>query len=279
MNPLRPAEAAALQAWAELVAADAEQVARVRESEPPPDHYAAQAPRFRPGAMEAPELALVEEYARPGDVWLDIGAGGGRFAVPLAGRVSRVIAVEPSESMRNTLQEAATAAGRANIEVQPVRWPQADWTEPVDVSLAAHSLYDIAQIGPFLNAMERHTRRLCIAVMFQCARGWQLAPLFEAVHGEPVHLLPALKEFVALLGSRDRRYEVRTVTRPAASGPVPPDEAFDLARRLLWLAPGSAKEQQMRSLMQRWWGTPDGIVMPPGASESFIGVVTWKPAG
>jgi 2-polyprenyl-3-methyl-5-hydroxy-6-metoxy-1,4-benzoquinol methylase len=279
MNPLRPAEDEALAAWAALVAADAAQVARVREPEPPADHYAAQARRFRPGVMESPELELVVKYARPDDVWLDIGAGGGRFAVPLAGKVARIIAVEPSESMRTTLQDAASAAGRTNIDIRPVRWPQEGWNEQADVSLAAHVLYDISAIGPFLDAMERHTRRLCIVVMFQFARGWNLAPLFEAVHGEAVHLLPALKELVAVLGSRNRRYEVRTVTRPAATGPMPPDEAFELARRMLWLAPGSAKEGHMRTLMQRWWGTPDGIVMSPDASESFIGVVTWKPGG
>jgi hypothetical protein len=44
---------------------------------------------------------------------------------------------------------------------------------------------------------------------------------------------------------------------------------------MLWLSPGSAKEQQMRALMQEWWGRADGIAMP--AARPFIGIVSWEP--
>ena len=54
------------------------------------------------------------------------------------------------------------------------------------------------------------------------------------------------------------------------------DEATALARRLLWLAPGLAKEQRMRSLIEAWWAAPGGIALPPG--RNFLGVVSWEPA-
>lgn len=247
----------------------------MREPEPRGDHYAATAPQFRPGSRAPLELPPLEAHARAGDIWLDIGAGGGRFAIPLSRRVARVIAVEPSESMRGTLATAAAEAGRSNIEVHGRRWPASDWTAPADVSLAAHSLYDIREIAPFLDAMEQHTRRLCIAVFADQPRGAHLARLFEAVHGEPLATLPALREFIALLSARGRRFDVATV----AAGPeaaVSRDEAAALARRLLWLAPGSAKEQRMRSLVEAWWAVPGGVALPPG--RRFLGVVSWEPA-
>ncbi len=274
---LRPSDALALAEWAALIVADAAQVARVREPEPATDHYAAMAARFRPGQLPSLELPVLESFAQPSETWLDIGAGGGRFAVPLAARVSRLIAVEPSASMRATLTSAAADASVSNIEIHDLRWPDASWTEPADVSLAAHSLYDIREIAPFLDAMERHTRRLCIAVFGQAARGASLAPLFEAVHGEPLQTLPALREFVVLLGARGRRYEVRTVGAGNATDLTPRDEAHELARRLLWLSPGSEKDKRMRTLMDDWWGGPDGIAMP--AARPFIGVVSWLPPG
>ncbi|MEX2446104.1 MAG: methyltransferase domain-containing protein [Dehalococcoidia bacterium] len=272
---LRPTEADALTAWAALVDADAEQVPRVREPEPPADHYAGTAARFRPGHLEALELPVLESFAEPDDTWLDIGAGGGRFAVPLAARVARVVAVEPSESMQLTLAAAAADAGRENIELHDVRWPDAGWTQDADVSLAAHALYDIREVGAFLDAMERHTRRLCIAVFGQQARGATLRPLFEAVHGEPLHTLPALREFVALLGARGRRAEVRTVGGGETTVLAPHEDAYAEARRLLWLAPDSEKDRRMRALMDEWWGTPAGIRMP--AARPFIGIVSWTP--
>lgn len=271
---LRPDEAGAIAAWAALVDADAEQVPRLREPEPAHDHYAPTAGRFRPGGLPAAELPLLLALAEPSDVWLDIGAGGGRFAVPLAERVARVIAVEPSDAMRETLAEAAAEAGRRNIEVHDARWPAAGWGEDADVSLAAHSLYDIRELAPFLDAMEAHTRRLCVAVFRQFGRGTHLARLFEAVHGEAMHTLPALREFIAILGARGRRFEVRTVADDTPHV-VPREQAFREARRLLWLAEGSAKDARMQALIQEWWGEPDGVTLP--VASEFIGVVTWEP--
>lgn len=273
-NVLRPGEAEALAAWAALVAADAEQVARVREPEPPADHYAQVAARFRPGAFESLEWPVLDALTAPGETVLDIGAGGGRFAVPLAQKGCRVIAIEPSEAMRATLAAAAAEAG-VRVEVHARRWPDPAWSEEADVSLAAHALYDIAEIGPFLDAMERFTRRLCVAMFGQFGRGANLAGLFEAVHGEPMATLPALKEFAALLGARNRRYEVRTVSAGREFELMEREAAFEAARRLLWLAPGSAKEQRMRELMEAWWGTPEGVRVP--VFRRFIGIVSWEP--
>lgn len=275
-SPLRPTEAEALAEWRRLVHADAEQVARLREQGPEVDYYTCLAPRFRPGAgLETPELPLLAAIAEPQDTWLDIGAGGGRFAVPLARRVQRLIALEPSASMRATLEQAANESGASNVVVHDLRWPAEGWTESVDVSLSAHVLYDIAEPDGFLDAMERHTRRLCISILADRGRGANLSDVWQAVHGEPLAELPALREFVSLLGARGRRYEVRTVPLPSPE-PIMMEEAFALARRLCWLAPGSAKDERLRKLLSERYATPDSrIALPP--ARRFIGFVTWEP--
>ena len=100
----------------------------------------------------------------------------------------------------------------------------------------------------------------------------------EAVHGEPLHTLPALREFVALLGARGRRVEVQTVPDDAATI-VPRDRAFREARRLLWLAEGSTKDAHMRQLVEQWWASTEdganGIALP--VASQFVGIVTWEP--
>ncbi|MEX1022029.1 MAG: methyltransferase domain-containing protein, partial [Dehalococcoidia bacterium] len=255
--------------------ADREQVERLREPAPGADFYAPVAAAFRPGQRESLEWPLIAEHARPEDTWLDIGAGGGRIAVPLAGVVERVVAVEPSEAMRSTLASAASEAGRTNIEVVDASWPVAGWTQDADVTLAAHCLYDIGEPAAFLDAMERHTRRTCLALFGCWARGAHLARLFEAVHDEPMATLPSLREFVALLGSRGRRYEVRTVDGGDAGTPRPAEEAYAVPRRLLWLAEGSEKDGRMRRLVDEWYGGPDGVTLP--AMRPWIGLVAWAP--
>lgn len=275
-NALRPDEATALAEWRRLTEADREQVERVRERAEGDDFYAPVASAFSPGRRESLEWPAIAAFARPDDTWLDIGAGGGRFAVPLAGIVERVVAVEPSQSMRDTMAAAAAEASRTNIEVVDAYWPPEGWSEMADVSLAAHSTYDIGDIAPFLDAMERFTRRTCIAVFGCRARGAQLADLFLAVHGEPMATLPSLREFVALLGARGRRYEVRTVgSGETRERPRPAEEAYAAARRLLWLAEGSEKDARMRALIDEWYGTPEGVALP--SMRPWVGIVSWEP--
>lgn len=272
---LRPTEAEALEAWNALIDAEAAQVGRVREPEPATDFYAPVAGQFRMGVRYSVEVDALVELAQPDDVWLDIGAGGGRITLPIAQQVQRLIAVDPSESMRHTLAESAAEGGVTNLDIRDARWPVHGWDDEVDVSMAAHAMYDIRDIGPFLDAMEQCTRRLCIGVFGQYSRGAQLARLFEELHGEPYISLPSLREFVALLGARGRRYEVRTVGRMDPVDLREPEDAYNFVRRIMWLTPGSEKDRRMRELVDEWYGTPDGIALP--AARRFVGIVTWEP--
>ena len=274
---LRPSADDVREGWAQLVDADARQVARLRESEEGFDYYQPVAGRFRPGQASSAEASVLLSLARADDSWLDIGAGGGRFALPLAGRVRRVVAVEPSPAMRRVLDEGARAAGATNLTVHDARWPVEGWSEQADVALAAHCLYDIREPLPFVEAMEQSAGRLCVVALARLPRGSQLGDLFEAVHEEPHAVLPALREFVALLGALGRPYEVRRVVAGAGAAPVAPEEAHALGRRMLWLRPGSEKDRRMLELMDEWWGEPGGVRLPMGFRE--IGIVTWEPPG
>src|SRR5256886_4153673 len=122
---LRPAAASALEAWRRRVSANREQAERLREGTPPRDFYAAVASDFRanPRRTDEPALDALRSLVEPGETWLDIGAGGGRYALPLALLAKRVIAVEPSEGMRHVLQAGISEQGISNIEILPAPWP------------------------------------------------------------------------------------------------------------------------------------------------------------
>jgi hypothetical protein len=123
--------------------------------------------------------------------------------------------------------------------------------------------------------MERHSRRLCVAVLGDQSRGAQFAHLFEELHNEPYISLPSLRELIALLGARNRRFEVRTVGRAEPTTLHEPEEAYALVRRLMWLAPDSEKDQRMRALLDEWYGAPDGLALP--AARHFVAVISWEP--
>lgn len=283
-DPLRPTADRALATWAERVRADREQVERLRELDDPSDYYAPMADRFRadPHRTDDQVLAALSAIARPNDTWLDIGAGGGRYALPIALVTREVVCVEPSEGMRAVMAGTAEEHGIDNIRLFEGRWPPASWGSrgtadgiDADVSLMAHVGYDIEDIGPFLDAMEAVTTRLCIAVMSEGAMTTVATLLWDPIHGEPRAPLPALPELLALLLARGRLPEITLVDR------IPPsfesrEAVVDMARRQLWLRPGSAKDRRLIDLVDEMATERDGRWALDWA-VTRIGVVSWAP--
>ena len=154
-------------AWAARVRANREQVDRLREVPDGPDFYAPVSGLFRadPARTDEPALDALLALVRPGETWLDIGAGAGRYALPIAAALATsggsVVAIDPSSGMLDALREDAAASSISNIRVVEGRWPPPDPTPfAADVALMAHVGYDIEAIGPFLRAAEAVTRRL-----------------------------------------------------------------------------------------------------------------------
>src|SRR4029079_4307747 len=73
-------------AWATRVRANREQVERIREVPDGQDFYAPVTSLFRADPTRTGDAVLdvLLDLVRSGDTWLDVGAGAGRFALPLA---------------------------------------------------------------------------------------------------------------------------------------------------------------------------------------------------
>ena len=266
-------------AWCERVRANREQVERIREVPDGADFYAPVSSLFRadPDRADDPVLAELIALAKPGEIWIDIGAGAGRYALPLARAVGEVIAIEPSSSMRAALEEGIASRGLANVRPLSDRWPIAD-PPAADVALIAHVGYDIEAIGPFVGAMEATVRRLCVAVLMERPPAAAADPFWPIVHGEPRLALPALPEFVELLRARGREPVVTMTERP----PRHFDERAQLegfVRRQLWIADGGEKERRFREALEELVVKgSDGTFTLAGQEAAGVGVVTWVPA-
>ncbi|MDD1695047.1 MAG: class I SAM-dependent methyltransferase [Methanoregula sp.] len=88
---------------------------------------------------------------------LDIGAGPGTLAIPLAGIARHVTAVEPSEGMLECLHGNMQQRGIANITTLRKKWedvdPGTDLDAPYDVVVASYSL-GFADLRPALEKMD-----------------------------------------------------------------------------------------------------------------------------
>ena len=117
--------------WAARVRANREQVERIREVPDGTDFYAPVQSLFRadPTRTDDPVLDVLLDLVRPGETWLDIGAGAGRFALPIA-RVldpsgGLVVALDPSATMLEGLREIAEDYAIENVRTIEARWPPA----------------------------------------------------------------------------------------------------------------------------------------------------------
>lgn len=111
----------------------------------PPEAFAA---RARPSNTRSHERAL-EALPDRGRV-IDVGAGGGAMSSPLRVKAARVVAVDSQDSMLEQVAADKKVLGR---------WPDvASDAGKADVVVCGHVLYNVADLAPFVGALDRAAR-------------------------------------------------------------------------------------------------------------------------
>jgi SAM-dependent methyltransferase len=274
---LRPTTADAATAWHAIVTAEKEQVESLPNRPRPEDFYGPIAEVFRadPRRTDEPLLTELLKLVQPGEAWIDLGAGGGRYALPIALTAGKVYAVEPSAGMRNTLASSAAEHGIENVEVFDERWPCESRVPVADVCFICQVGYDIADIAPFVDQMEAHASRMCAAVMFDHAPISDWAPLWRHVHGEERILLPGMGEFVSLLFARGRVPEIRLLSLSPRTYESR-ERLHAAARRPTWVLEGTPEDAKLaQAVGELAVEVPGGVVLNERPRK--LGIITWEP--
>lgn len=227
-----------LDVWRRMYNAEREQAERALPSDSATraDFWTGQSKQFATASQRVPQpdsfMRFVLPRLRSSDTVLDIGAGTGRYVPTLAGAAARVLALEPSAAMRAHLEQRIADEHLANVAVIAEGWPEAD-VPPCDVTISAHVVYGVSEIGPFLERMNRVTRRAAFLLLNAQPPAFFVSSFWQRIYGEPRLPLPGLLECVNVLYQLGIPANLSLIAPPSRFTYADEDEAItDIRRRL-----------------------------------------------
>jgi SAM-dependent methyltransferase len=262
---ITPAAVELAQEWDQLVLSEHEQTDRFRDPPPEEDPWTGLARSFAPpDRAEAdldPAVPVIETYLDKNDTVIDVGAGGGRLAIPLARRCARVVAVEPSSAMRAGMEASISELGVNNVEVVSETWENAD-IPMGDHVICSHVMYATTPILPFLEKLQGHARKRVTIMLRERPPQGNFQNLFERLFGEKRIPLPAMLEFRGLLESLDIEYDLHRLEDRPHGEFLDVDSALKRSTRRLFLNPGSINATKLAELLP-------GCLVPNGDGVKF----------
>jgi SAM-dependent methyltransferase len=195
---------------------------------------------------------------------LDVGAGTGRVALPVAAARRRVTAVERDPGMLEALRSEAIGQ---SVEVVEGSWPDVS-VGHFTVSLASHVAYDVADIGPFLRALADHGSTVVLEVTDR--HPWVgLGPLYRQLHGLDRPEGPTAEDLIAVVEEvTGVASSVERWRRPGDLWFESWDEATAFYGRRLMLP--RERWPELRNLLDKRLIEDDGRLVPTGEDRELV---------
>jgi len=179
--------------WKELVEHQSHRRKKEKSSEGGNDYWRDKARSFDQGVKRRwaePDshrdfiLSLLE--SNQGSTVLDIGAGTGGWAIPMARLAKKVTAIEPSSEMIRFMTENLRREGIRNVEIVQGSWPGgAKGIETHDFSLCSHAMYGCPDLPAFVGTMAEATRKTCLLLIRAPSHDGIMAKTAMRIWGHP----------------------------------------------------------------------------------------------
>lgn len=224
---------AAQQAWADQLAAwaiDADILAAAPESPYgfPPGLFGLQR-----GAVTT-HRAISSALPEHGSL-LDVGCGGGSASIPVAPVAGRLLGVDASAEMIAAFTTAAADTG-ADVRTWTGPWTEVAADVPAaDVVVAAHLVYNVAEIGSLLTSLTAHARRRVVIELTDTHPWTGMAALWRHFHGQERPAGPSIADFLAVTNELGIDVAVESFDRESVWASAPPDVVLAFNRRRLCL--------------------------------------------
>ena len=211
-------------------------------------------------------LRILEPYLSARKTLIDVGAGTGRHAVPLAERLEWVTAVEPSEGMRSHI------APRDNITVVASSWEDAE-VAPADLVICSHVLYGVADPVSFISKLEASARERVFVMMRESDLPHPAAEVSKRLQLGTGTRLPRFSELFMLLLQMGIAPDVHFISYPITTRYSDFEEAVTDVRAMLGESWDDARGRAaLREILGR-----DGDALVYDGGVALSGVAHWQP--
>ena len=263
-----------------MVEAEHSQSERVREKGgAPSDSWVPFAERFRPSLdSNDPMVERLLREIEPHHSVLDVGAGGGRFALPVSLHCRRVVAIEPSASMGAVLQEEAERLRRDNISLVASTWEDAE-VEPADVVICVQVLYTVRDVEGFISKLAAHARERVLVVLGEYPPYTQSNPLWPLVHGEARLDLPSFRDLMRVLWEMGVNADLEMLPAQEPRGFESRARALEQTKPRLFVEAGGDGERRLSQALDEMLEESDGRFRIRGAPVFRPALISWRPWG
>jgi len=253
--------------WRRLVL-DREMAAASNGGHSDPQYWDRRAASFaRSTASRAdPFLDVVAPFVSPRKTLIDVGAGAGRHAAPLADRLEWVTAVEPSEGMR------ARIPHRDNMTIVASDWADAE-VATADLVISCHVLYGIEDPVPFITKMERVARERVFLMLREGDPPHVGAALRLRLQGKPAARQPGFSDLFLLLMQMGIAPEVTFTRYHVVNRYASFEEALEDCRSFI----GESWDEERGPAELEGLLTRDGDAFVFDSGLALSGVAHWQP--
>lgn len=167
------------------------------------------------GSSPSPLVDAARQAMPAGGALLDVGAGAGASSLPVIEPGQRLLAVDSSAAMLETLREEARDHGVA-VHTYEGTWPDiADQVPVCDVVVCAHVAYNVADLASFAHALTAHARRRVVLELHAQHPWVPLGPLWQHFHGQPRPAGPTADLAIEVLREAGISPQVMPSSQPA----------------------------------------------------------------
>jgi SAM-dependent methyltransferase len=210
-------------------------------------------------------LEALGPFLSPRTTLIDVGAGAGRHAVPLAEKLEWVTAVEPSEGMRSHLPALP------NLTVVASSWEDAE-VAPADLVICSHVLYGVEDVVPFVEKMERAARERVFVMLREGSVPHPANVLRDRLAPQPLPRITQLSDLFMVLLQIGIHPDVKFVSYPVINRYSSLDDAVEDCTPLFGDGWNEQAREALASMLVR-----DGDELVYDGGVSFSGIAHWQP--